>query len=66
MGESPVESHPVPMQKGDERWEECGRSVALPRESPPFTHTKGMKGGESVGEARHCPGEAHPLPIQGG
>ena len=39
--------------KGYEGWEKGGQKVGIVRESPPFAHAKGMKGGERVDKSYH-------------
>ncbi|KMY43534.1 hypothetical protein AC622_04220 [Bacillus sp. FJAT-27916] len=50
--------------KGDEGWSKGVKKVVIVRKSPPFTHTKGMKGGQRVLKRWSSSEEAHPLPMQ--
>ncbi|KMY42911.1 hypothetical protein AC622_00400 [Bacillus sp. FJAT-27916] len=45
-------------------WSKDGKSVAMPRGSPLFSHTRGVKCGQRMGRAWQCPGEAHSFPMQ--
>ena len=62
---SPLSGEGVCNDMAGEGWEKGGRSVGEARQCPPFTHARGMKGGERVDEAWDKPGNARPSPMQG-
>ena len=60
-------SHAIPSLcpcNGREGWGKGGRKMGIVRESPPYAHAKGMKGGERVDERWESSEKAHPNPMQ--